>query len=299
MRAHDPFHEGELRAQALAGEADEAGHNGRMISDELAPGMLPFVAQQPFVVVARRDDDGRPWADLLVGAPGLLRASRRAVWLDLSRAAHQPDDPLLARLRAGGEVGLLLLEPATRRRLRINGVLSAEDGATLRVDVREAFPNCPKFIQKRALGETTEVDTPAPASLAERLAEADTLFVASSHAQRGLDASHRGGPPGFAALQPDGSILVPDYAGNSMFNTLGNLLVDPRCALLVVDFRRARALALTGRAAIEWSGDDPSGRTGGTGRWWRFTPEATREVELPPTFRWDAPEAWPRHPPGP
>lgn len=71
-----------------------------------------------------------------------------------------------------------------------------------------------------------------------------------------------------------------------MFNTLGNLLVDPRCGLLVVDFDGARALALTGRATIDWAWQDPDGRAGGTGRAWRVRPEVARVVTLPPAWRW-------------
>ena len=61
----------------------------------------------------------------------------------------------------------------------------------------------------------------------------DTFFVASyaddgdDAARRGVDVSHRGGRPGF--VQVDGDVLtIPDFAGNFHFNTLGNLLVNPR-----------------------------------------------------------------------
>jgi hypothetical protein len=57
--------------------------------------------------------------------------------------------------------------------------------------------------------------------------------------------------PGF--LQVDGARLAwPDYGGNAMFNTLGNLHVHPYAGLLVPDFERGGAVIVAGRAAIDW-----------------------------------------------
>jgi predicted pyridoxine 5'-phosphate oxidase superfamily flavin-nucleotide-binding protein len=56
---------------------------------------------------------------------------------------------------------------------------------------------------------------------------ADTFFAATAHASRGTDASHRRGNPGFAKVLDETTLRIPDYPGNSMFNTLGNLAVDP------------------------------------------------------------------------
>ena len=58
----------------------------------------------------------------------------------------------------------------------------------------------------------------------------DVLFIATAHATRGADASHRGGNPGFIEVLDGKTVRIPDYAGNSMFNTLGNLVVNPAAA---------------------------------------------------------------------
>ncbi len=83
----------------------------------------------------------------------------------------------------------------------------------------------------------------------------DTVFVASAHAERGTDASHRGGRPGFLEVSDDGRrILLPDYTGNRMFQTLGNLTLDPRIGMLVADWETGRTLQLAGTAEILWDG---------------------------------------------
>src|SRR5207344_1303268 len=75
---------------------------------------------------------------------------------------------------------------------------------------------------------------------------ADTFFIASAsaHAQtesgaEGVDVSHRGGKPGFIRLtEEEGHTVLtsPDFRGNFLFNTLGNLVTNPRAGLLFVDF---------------------------------------------------------------
>jgi hypothetical protein len=67
-----------------------------------------------------------------------------------------------------------------------------------------------------------------------------------------VDVSHRGGPAGFVQVAADGRLLVRDYVGNSFFNTLGNLQLEPRCGLLFVDFASGDRLQLAGRAELLW-----------------------------------------------
>jgi hypothetical protein len=69
-----------------------------------------------------------------------------------------------------------------------------------------------------------------------------------------MDASHRGGNPGFVSAESDKRLVFPDYAGNNHYNTIGNLILDPRVGLLFVDFETGGMLQLTGRAEIEWEG---------------------------------------------
>ncbi|WP_237721067.1 pyridoxamine 5'-phosphate oxidase family protein [Mycolicibacterium phlei] len=87
------------------------------------------------------------------------------------------------------------------------------------------------------------------------MAAADTLFLGTAHPTRGADASHRGGPPGFIDVTAN-TLSWPDYPGNNMFNSLGNLAVDPAAAVLVVDFTTGTTVQVSGTGAIEWSGTD-------------------------------------------
>jgi len=64
-----------------------------------------------------------------------------------------------------------------------------------------------------------------------------------------VDVSHRGGRPGFVKVEGN-RLIIPDYAGNLHFNTLGNLLVNPRAGLLFIDFSNGNVLQLCGRAEV-------------------------------------------------
>jgi hypothetical protein len=100
---------------------------------------------------------------------------------------------------------------------------------------------------------------------------ADVLFLATGHAQRGNDASHRGGNPGFIEVMNKNTLRIPDYPGNGLFNSLGNVVGDPQVGLLLPDFEHGRQLQLTATAKILWDLPDPEGKTGGTNRFVEFT----------------------------
>ncbi len=298
MRFDQPFHEGELLAQKLAGEAEMADQNGRIIGDEILGGALAFIEKQPFAVIGSSDPEGRLWASVLLGEPGFMRApDRRTVTYDLSRAISSPHDPLWANLDSDPKVGTLVIDLATRRRLRINGNLSKTGDDSLELFVSESFPNCPKFIQRRHFVFGAEVfgkqssDNAIGTSLGEEqtslIGRADTVFVASAHAERGLDASHRGGKPGFVQVLDDSTLRIPDYPGNGMFQTFGNLLTNPKAGLTFLDFEAKRVLQLTGTASIEWNAPERGEETGGTGRFWDFKVEQWIETGLPDGIRWE------------
>src|ERR1035438_1713588 len=268
-RAHTLFHEGELAVQRRAGVDRVAAKVGRNILPFVPPEYGEFLSRQPFVIVASRDGCGRVWASPLVGGVGFARAldDRRV----LLTGAPTPGDPLEdALVRSQARIGVLAIEFDSRLRIRLNGMAQrTADGILLTVE--EAFGNCPKFIQRRLPTEALpRQGTPAhraaealdsgQAALARR---ADTFFIVSAHPERGADASHRGGQPGFVEVSDDGRRLIfPDYSGNRMFQTLGNLTVDPRAGLLFLDWDTGTALQLTGDAQIVWDQDAVRSRPG-------------------------------------
>lgn len=129
-------------------------------------------------------------------------------------------------------LGGLAIDLESRRRLRVNGHVRGIHADRLVMDVRECYANCPKYIQKRTIvAEDSalhggDVATSGSEPLARHHAlvrAADTFFVVTVAPEGQADASHRGGSPGFVHVEDDGTLTIPDYAGNSMYSTLGNI----------------------------------------------------------------------------
>jgi predicted pyridoxine 5'-phosphate oxidase superfamily flavin-nucleotide-binding protein len=261
------YHPGEIEVQRRIGVREEADQVGGIIGGRIPPAFVPILAGFRLVVAASIDGRGRVWGSLLTGPPGFLKATGATrVHLD---ARPAPGDPLAANLAARADLGLLAFDPATRRRIRFNGkgALATEGGITL--DIEQVYGNCRKYIQLRLLDGETRVGGEAPVrsatlSAAQQawIAGADTLFIASAHPEGGADASHRGGRPGFVQIANDRRLSFGDYAGNNMFNTLGNLMTDPRAGFLFVDFARGDLLQLTGRARLNWERGALAGHRG-------------------------------------
>jgi predicted pyridoxine 5'-phosphate oxidase superfamily flavin-nucleotide-binding protein len=154
----------------------------------------------------------------------------------------------------------------TRRRNRANGTIASSDATSLQINVSESFGNCPKYINVRTARVSSPDSVPpygdsdpVPFDPAARdlIAAADTFFIATSAGNRAhgaVDVSHRGGTPGFVKIDGD-TLICPDYRGNRYYNTLGNLLLEPRAALLFVDFAQGQLLQIQGRVAIQWQAE--------------------------------------------
>jgi len=259
----EPFHRGERAVQERAGVGARMAVAGRRaIRDYMDQQHRDFFEQLPFVVIGSVDDAGQPWASAIAAPPGFMEATADLLSVN---ALPSRGDPLV--LAPGRPLGLLGIEPHTRRRNRMNGVVESVDADGFSVRVQQSFGNCPKYIQPRvAVFDAAAAGSPASRTFdrlegeaLEFVRHADTFFIATAHPAaretpdpaQGLDVSHRGGPPGFVEAAGGGRVLaVPDYTGNSYFNTFGNLLLEPRCSLLFVDWATAAQLQVAARAEV-------------------------------------------------
>jgi predicted pyridoxine 5'-phosphate oxidase superfamily flavin-nucleotide-binding protein len=225
------------------------------------------------------------------------------------RARPSGSDPLVETLAPGAAIGLLGIELPTRRRNRANGRVTTVTPDEFRVDVVESFGNCPKYIQTRALQPAPVAPRPEPAldatghltDWARRMVEgADTVFVASYvEAERAtprmIDVSHRGGRSGFIRADAAGTLTFPDFTGNFLFNTLGNLLSNPRAGLVVPDFRSGDLLYVSGDTDIVWDGSEVAA-VDGADRLWRLRPVAGSGMRAAIPLRGDVIEYSPHLP---
>lgn len=256
----DIYHEGERAVQRRAGVRERATELSGMVESTVpaSDDVRALIENQPHAVVTSVDRDGTVWVSFLTGEPGFISVEdSRTVRFAATPATG---DPLAEHLHSGMAAGVLLIDPRNRNRLRLNGTVEPTDeGFTL--TTQEAFPNCPKYIQQRSFERVADVtnsqrkmsDGLRP-SHREWIETTDTFFIGSYYAETGADASHRGGDPGFVTVDGD-TIVYPDYPGNNMFCTLGNVEANSRVGLLFVDFVEGRTLQATGTGEIVWDTD--------------------------------------------
>ncbi|MFE3852880.1 pyridoxamine 5'-phosphate oxidase family protein [Streptomyces griseorubiginosus] len=298
------YHAGSRAVQDRVGVRAQADHVGRSVGRGIREVAAAFLELQPLLVVGAADPSrGRVWASPLTGTPGFVRATgphRVSV-----TAAPPPSDPLATAFGTPGTpVGTIALDPRTRRRMRLNGRLTPT-ARGFAVDADQVFANCPRYLQRRESFELVPDRRPDEPRLAAELTDeqagfvalADTFFLATVHEdgaddegsvghRGGADVSHRGGNPGFVRVDSPNELSWPDYPGNSMFLTLGNLAADPRAGLLFLDWTTGTALQLTGEAHTEFG---PERRV-------RFTVREAIETPSAVPLCWSAPEYSPANP---
>lgn len=289
------WHQGEIALQQQAGVVERMAAVGqRVIRDHMPDQHRDFYAQLPFIVAGSVDAHGDAWATLLEGQPGFI-FSPNATTLDIEARPHQ-GDPAAAGMQDGAPIGLLGIELHTRRRNRMNGVLQAIGGG-FRVQVEQSFGNCPRYIQLRdfhfahppAEPYRGEVETLSALDDAARasIGAADTFYVAT-YAERQVDASHRGGKPGFVRVSDDGLLTIPDFNGNLFFSTLGNIHQNGKAGLLFVDYASGDTLQLSGDAEVILDSPEIAAFQGAE-RLWTFRPRRIVRRRAALALRWLTP----------
>ena len=289
-----PWHEGELTLQRAVGAVDMMVGVGQR---QLARSWMPdqhreFYAQLPFVVLGAVDRQGDAWATIRTGQPGFMN-SPTPERLHIS-LPPQPDDPAQEGMQQGDAIGMLGIELHTRRRNRMNGNVLRQSDEGIEIAVTQAYGNCPRYINLRqyafvdeAAGAVLEL-TSADPQVRRMVTAADSFYVATyvvRDGQNQVDASHRGGKPGFVRMEEDGALTIPDFSGNLFFNTLGNILLNPRAGLVFIDFQSGDLLQMSGSAEVLLDSPEIAAFQGAE-RLWRFKPQRIvyRQAAIP--LRW-------------
>ncbi|KAM3559096.1 hypothetical protein ARSEF4850_004286 [Beauveria asiatica] len=276
----ETLHEGEAAMRALL--RVPLGRNPTAAG--LPPHYALRVAASPLAAVGTLDAKGRPWTALWGGARGFAELIAPGV-LGLNSSVDTAHDPVYQALWGGEEavrggvvqpsddagkmMAALALDLESRDRVKLMGAMVA-GSADVKINklqmaflVTESLGNCPKYLNRKRLqlreyGEDIEVIKSEqgrilPEQAIKLLDEADMFFLSSTDGAS-MDTNHRGGPPGFVRVlknEADEAVLVyPEYSGNRLYQTLGNLKVNPLVGIVVPDFASSDVLYLSGSASI-------------------------------------------------
>lgn len=261
MTTYEHFHAGEVAVHADWG-TDTAAYEDQsrqMMRPEVNPQEHVFIEDLTFSMAGTIDTQGRPWASpLFSGGEPLFRVTNpTTVSID---ALPVDGDLMRANIADNTELSVLFFSTETRRRAKSIGHGSITNSGTISYEMTRLFGICPKYIFKRIHQPALQTSLPEPetrTALDEQdrlqLRSSDTAFFAS-FSPHGADVTHRGGSPGFIEVVGPDELEIPDYFGNGMYNTLGNLRLDDRLALTAVDLTTGRNLQLTGRASVRKTG---------------------------------------------
>lgn len=284
------FHSGEQEIQSRMGMRETMERFSKQVIADLIPEQhRDFYQQLPFVLLGHADPKGWPWATLLCNEPGFISSeNNKKLTIQSNPVDGDPFSKLLTQQQyEGTRIGLLGIEPSSRRRNRMAGHITQIKNNSIEIEVDQAFGNCPQYIQTRNhhKADKSLLDKAETLSISELdketrtlIQNSDTFFVASyiknetGDVSEGVDVSHRGGKPGFVRVDEDGSLTIPDYLGNYHFNTLGNFLINPKAGLLFPDFENGHLLSLTGTVEILWDSEETK-YFDGAERLWRFKPD--------------------------
>ncbi|TDZ59734.1 hypothetical protein CTRI78_v005085 [Colletotrichum trifolii] len=248
------------------------------------------LAAAPLLALGTLDGEDRPWTTLWGGeAGGVMRPIAEGV-LGVRTRGDVVDDPVIRALwgaEEGGELGEgevvqpnggegklvsgLGIDLITRDRVKFAGRmvagavtgLNGSGGGELQLAVRvdESLGNCPKYINKKDVREREEgvvkggVERGLPLSLdAVGVVDGADMVFLSSGSGESMDTNHRGGSRGFVRVVKNDvggvEIIYPEFSGNRLYQTLGNLQVNPRVGVAIPDFGTSDVLYVTGTASI-------------------------------------------------
>jgi len=176
----------------------------------------------------------------------------------------------------------------------MNGNVLRQSDEGIEIAVTQAYGNCPRYINLRQYAFVDETAgavlelTGADPQVRRMVTAADSFYVATyvvRDGQNQVDASHRGGKPGFVRMEEDGTLTIPDFSGNLFFNTLGNILLNPRAGLVFIDFQSGDLLQMSGSAEVLLDSPEIAAFQGAE-RLWRFKPQRIvyRQAAIP--LRW-------------
>ncbi|WP_404333121.1 pyridoxamine 5'-phosphate oxidase family protein [Mesobacillus maritimus] len=253
------FHPGERKVQSMLSVTKSANLVGRTILPFMKESFQFFIESQPMVVIGSTDPQGYLWSSLVCGNLGFIRIiNERIIRIHIKK---QENEMLFTNINSNNNVGMIVIDFSSRIRIRINGVANILDDETIEVKTEQVYGNCPKFIQARKIKINKFDDNKTIQTLHRKnlnnnqeiwIEQADTFFISSSNSLGKTDVSHRGGQAGFVSILNETTLLYPDYVGNMMFNTLGNIVENTKTGLLFIDFQKGHTLQLTGDSEIIW-----------------------------------------------
>ncbi|KFY86054.1 hypothetical protein V500_07909 [Pseudogymnoascus sp. VKM F-4518 (FW-2643)] len=277
IQAETQWHRGENEMHRLRQVPEQDNPTSYFLTDYAAHQLT----QSTLLALGTIDSEGRPWTSLWGGERGFAKAiSQELIGIQATiDNCHDPVAEVLFDGKANGEIitaegkrkmvsGLGIDLEARKRvklygRLAVGALLSTEEGvgeAQLAVKIEQTLGLCPKYLNKWRIyphlphPKLASNKLNLPQAAIELLGKADIFFISSTDRKSDMDTNNRGGTPGFVRILSNDenslTLVYPEYSGNRLYQTLGNLMTTPQAGLVFPDFNTGNVLYVTGRTEI-------------------------------------------------
>lgn len=249
------YHEGEVYVQELMGVRDLANSLSSMFQNTLSPVAIQFLKSINFSILSFNIDNKELFSCVVYGLESFIKiVNLDEILISLDKKSFIPKHIIN---HENLSIGFLGLDFENKMRIRINGKGKIQDN-NLHFKIKQVYSNCPKYIEARKLiGKKEFQKNTAIYNYSEFnqksediIKNANTFFLSSCHIIRGADVSHKGGYQGFLKVVGPSKLEFDDFAGNNMYNSLGNIHINPQVNIVVIDFDKNDILHIQGMAII-------------------------------------------------
>lgn len=274
-----PWNKGEEKMHRLLRVPPQDNPTSAMLTPQAA-----FMFQRaPLLAFGTLDAEEKPWTALWGGEPGFSEPLGGG-FVGTRTLVDGKHDPVVQAVVGSGEkrdmsrtkdgklVAGLAIDLMTRKRVKTAGHMIAGTIKDVDVEVEgeenrkqtqlqlvtkieQSLGNCPKYLNQYEIRPALVM--PELVSQASSLSEEGAalisksdMFFLSTCAEDDMDVNYRGGPPGFVRIISPKTIAYPEYSGNRLYQSLGNLMLNPRIGITFPDYETGDVLYMTGTTEI-------------------------------------------------
>ena len=250
------FHEGEYHIQEIMGVRKSSDTLSSMIKDNIPPIAAKFLKDLNFCIITISTKKDDLFTYTVYNHNNFIEVLNQSqITINLENHSYIPKKFYNIE---NINIGMIGLNFEKAMRIRINGKGQIKSNK-LYFSIDEIYSNCPKYIKRRVLQKNTknlEKQTIQKEKILNEkiiniISNIDTFFIATSHKEKGLDVSHKGGEKGFLKVIQTHQLSFEDVPGNNLYNTIGNIYTNPNINIFFIDFKNNNTYHLKGIANIK------------------------------------------------
>jgi ferredoxin-NADP reductase/predicted pyridoxine 5'-phosphate oxidase superfamily flavin-nucleotide-binding protein len=280
-----PWNEGEEKMHNLLRVPPQDNPTSAMLTPQAS-----FMLQNgPLLALGTLDSQSHPWTTLWGGSPGFSEPLGGGLvgTRTLVNSAQDPvvkallgntvEGELLQPIDGGKILAGLAIDLMTRKRVKFAGRMIAGTVREVHIEpqgdkpagepptrqkeiqlvtkIDQSLGNCPKYLNQYRL-HPASVDAnllsegPSLTQEGRTLISKSDMFFLTTATEHDMDVNHRGGPQGFVRIISSSQFIYPEYSGNRLYQSLGNLQLNPNIGVTFPDYISGDVLFITGTATI-------------------------------------------------